>query len=837
MICAIFVFARLPDAAEAVNFNRDIRKVLSDNCFKCHGPDEKERKGGKKGARLRLDTPEGAQMDLGGRQAIVPGHPEKSELVKRITSTDTDEKMPPPESGKKLTQAEITALQNWIKGGAAYTKHWSYVKPVRPPLPKVKNARWAKNDVDLFILERLERENLKPSPEADRAALIRRVSLDLTGLPPTPDEVKEFLNDKKANAFGRLVDRLLAKESFGEHWARWWLDQARYADSAGYADDPARTIWAFRDYVIRAFNKNMPFDEFTIEQLAGDLLENPTEEQLIATAFHRNTMTNNEGGTSDEEFRNVAIVDRVNTTMSVWMGTTMACAQCHTHKYDPITNEDYFRMFAILNNTEDADRSDESPNYTIWTKEQKEQRKVLESEIASFQKTVTTFTPELEAAEKNWEKDLTERLEWEPKLEQSPRELAGIPTRIIEMVRTRKNFDRDELKKFYLTITAALEKERRTLAAKKKEYDGMKPVTTVPVLHELAKDNRRKTHMQMRGNYLVLGKEVSEGLPPSFGVPMREENVTRMTLAKWLVSPDNPLTARVIVNRLWESIFGIGIVRTSEDFGLQGEAPSHPELLDYLATEFVRERWDVKHMLKLMVTSAAYRQSSRVTPELVAEDPDNRLLARGPRFRLSAETIRDQALFVSGLLSPKMYGPPVKPPQPKLGLSAAFGSATDWDTSAGEDRYRRALYTTWRRSNPYPSMATFDAPNREVCTVRRDRSNTPLQALVTMNDPVYVEAAQALARRMVAAGPTAEERVKRGFELCVSREPTKAEMAKIVELFENARLRYAYSPQDALNVATKPIGEAPKGVELADLAAWTVVGNVLLNLDETLMKR
>jgi hypothetical protein len=318
---------------------------------------------------------------------------------------------------------------------------------------------------------------------------------------------------------------------------------------------------------------------------------------------------------------------------------------------------------------------------------------------------------------------------------------------------------------------------------------------------------------------------------------MREENVTRMTLAKWLVSPDNPLTARVIVNRLWESIFGIGIVRTSEDFGTQGEAPSHPELLDYLATEFVREGWDVKHMLKLMVTSAAYRQSSRVTPELLAKDPDNRLLARGPRFRLSAETIRDQALFVSGLLSPKMYGPPVKPPQPKLGLSAAFGSATDWDTSAGEDRYRRALYTTWRRSNPYPSMATFDAPNREVCTVRRDRSNTPLQALVTMNDPVYVEAAQALARRMIVAGTKPEEKIRRGFELCISREPTKVETEKIMQLFEEARLRYAYSPQDALNVATKPIGEAPKGVELADLAAWTVVGNVLLNLDETLMKR
>jgi hypothetical protein len=833
----MFVLARTPKAAEGVNFDRDIRKILSDNCFKCHGPDEKERKGGKKGARLRLDTSEGAQMDLGGKQAIVPGHPEKSEVVKRITSTDQDEKMPPPESGKKLTQVEITQLQNWIKQGAAYTKHWSYVKPVRPTLPKVKNASWVKNDIDFFILDRLERETLKPSPEADRAALIRRVSLDLTGLPPTPEEVTEFLKDKKPNAYGRLVDRLLAKESFGEHWARWWLDQARYADSAGYADDPARTIWAFRDYVIRAFNKNMPFDEFTIEQLAGDLLDNPTEEQLIATAFHRNTMTNNEGGTADEEFRNVAVIDRVNTTMSVWMGTTMGCAQCHTHKYDPITNEDYFRMFAILNNTEDADRSDESPYYTIWTKEQKERRGRLEPQIERLQKTVTTITPELEKAETDWEKNLADELQWIRSTNTREQKFANVREDIFQMLRTRKHYDRDVVKKYFLTITPALKDERKELASLKKEYDAMKPVTTVPIQRELVSDKRRKTHMQVRGNYLVLGKEVTEGLPPAFGVPVREDHLTRMTLAKWLVSPDNPLTARVIVNRLWESIFGIGIVRTSEDFGLQGEAPSHPELLDYLATEFMREGWDMKHMLKLMVTSAAYRQSSRVTPELLAKDPENRLLARGPRFRLSAETIRDQALFVSGLLSAKMYGPPVKPPQPKMGLNAAFGSATDWDTSAGEDRYRRALYTTWRRSNPYPSMATFDAPNREVCTVRRDRSNTPLQALVTMNDPVYVEAAQALARRMIAAGATPEEKLRRGFELCISRAPTKAETTKVLELFENARLRYAYSPQDAFNVATKPIGEAPKGVELADLAAWTVVGNVLLNLDETLMKR
>ncbi len=825
-------------ATGSVDFNRDIRKILSENCFACHGPDEEERKGGKKGARLRLDTSEGAQMDYGDRQAIVPGHPEKSELIKRLTTTDEDEVMPPPKSGKKVSKADIALLETWIKQGASYAKHWAYAKPVRPELPKVKNKTWVKNDVDFFVLERLQREKLKPSPEADRAALIRRVSLDLTGLPPTPEEARAFEEDRSAEAYERLVDRFLAKQSFGEHWARWWLDAARYADSAGYADDPGRTIWAYRDYVIRSFNANKPFDQFTIEQLAGDLLPNPSEEQIIATAFHRNTMTNNEGGTSDEEFRNVAVVDRVNTTMAVWMGTTMSCAQCHTHKYDPITQEEYFKMFAILNNTEDADRTDETPVHTIWTKEQKTQRAELEKEITALEKVVTTATPELQKSQSEWETSLREKLQWVSlDSKERPFEFAPVPDRILKILQNGKPHQRDEVSKFYLTIAPALKKERTELAAVKKRYEAIKPVTTVPIVRELVSDKRRKTQLQLRGNYLALGKEVSEGLPAAFGAVPKTERYDRMTLAKWLVSPDNPLTARVVANRLWESIFGTGLVATSEDFGLQGETPSHPELLDYLATEFMREGWDMKHMLKLMVTSAAYRQSSRVTPELLARDPDNRLLARGPRFRLPAETIRDQAMFVSGLLSPKMYGPPVKPPQPKMGLNAAFGSATDWETSPGEDKYRRALYTTWRRSNPYPSMATFDAPNREVCTVKRDRSNTPLQALVTMNDPVYMEAAQSLARKMILAGPKPEDKIRCGFELCVSREPTKAEIAKLIELFDKVQLRYAYSPQDAFNVATKPLGAAPKETDLDELAAWTVIGNVLLNLDETLMKR
>jgi hypothetical protein len=1134
-------------SGDAVDFNRDVRRILSENCFKCHGPDAKARSNGKK--VLRLDLPESARSDLGnGHQAIVPGHPEKSEMVRRITTADPDDKMPPPDSGKKLTAKEIALLKKWIQQGAEYSRHWSYVKPRRSELPRVHDAAWPRNAIDHFILARLEREKLKHAPEADRSALIRRVALDLTGLPPTLAEVDQFIADREPSAYERLVDRLLKKEAYGEHWARLWLDQARYADSSGYADDPARTIWAYRDYVIRALNANKPFDQFTLEQIAGDLLEDPSDEELVATAFHRNTMTNNEGGTSDEEYRNVALVDRVNTTMAVWMGTTMACAQCHNHKYDPITQEDYFRLFAILNNTADADRPDESPVLALYTPEQKLQRKHWQTEIARLEKILKTPTPELELAHAAWEKNFETDLQWQPlqptmvrsragasiqraddgtvqversgktdvytlevpvqtnetvtalrlevlpddkppgrgvghadgnfvvsrvlaaiapsdarplvghylrielpgkekilslaevqvfsgssnvalrgearqsttafdgqaklaidgntdgdyakakstthtetstdpwweldlksatpvdrvvlwnrtdssqdrlsgfrvqlqddkrepvwqqQVQKTPSpsaefrpdgtrpiafatatadfsqkdfsaanvlnnkdpktqgwgiapkfgephfltlipkapvvagaesnlvitieqlseyeyatiaqlrlskssdsrapEFARIPPSTLAILRAeatkRTEAQRKEVLAYYLSIAPALQKERDELAGVKKQLEESKPYTTVPVLRELADDKRRKTHVQRRGNFLDLGKEVTGGLPASFAPRPDDGTADRLALARWLVDTNNPLTARVVVNRLWESIFGIGLVRTSEEFGAQGEPPSHPELLDWLAVELMESRWNVQHLLRLMVTSAAYRQSSRVTPELAAQDPDNRLLARGPRFRLSAEMIRDQALFVSGLLSPKMYGPPVKPPQPKMGLNAAFGSATDWETSGGEDRYRRALYTTWRRSNPYPSMTTFDAPNREVCLVRRERSNTPLQALVTLNDPVYVEASQALARKMAAAGTTPAEKARHGFRLCLSRPPTEKELKGLVELYTKTYERFSTDQDKARDVATKPLGEAPKDCDVAELAAWTVVGNVLLNLDEMLMKR
>jgi cytochrome c553 len=554
--------AGLVRAADTVDFSREIRPILSHHCTVCHGPDEKKRK-----ARLRLDVRESAVAERHGHRAIAPGEPQQSELIRRVSSDDDDQRMPPSWAGKPLSAQEIDQLARWIRQGAAYTPHWAYVKPVRPAAPQVADRAWPKNDIDRFLLARLEKEKLHPSPEADRIVLVRRLTLDLTGLPPTISEVEQFASDKRPDAYQRLVDRLLARDAFGEHWARMWLDLARYADSAGYVADVPREIWAFRDYVIRSLNANKPFDQFTIEQIAGDLLPNATEEQIIATAFHRNTQTNNEGGSDREEYRNVAIVDRVNTTMSVWMGTTMACAQCHDHKYDPISQKEYFQLFAILNNTEDADREDEQPVYTFSVGKDKH---------------------------------------------------------------------------------------------------------TVPIQRELPPGKRRTTYIEYRGNFLDRGPQVSEGVPAAFPPLPKGLPPNRLALAKWLVDENNPLTARVLANRLWEKIFGTGLVSTSEDFGTRGELPSHPELLDYLATELVASRWDVKHLIRMMVVSAAYRQSARVTPELFERDPDNRLLARGPRSRLDAEAVRDESLAASGLLSGKMYGPPVHPPQPSFGLSAAW---------------------------------------------------------------------------------------------------------------------------------------------------------------------
>ena len=1134
--------------AAPILFNRDIRPILSENCFQCHGPDARSRK-----AKLRLDIREEAiQPRKGGVFAIKPGDAAKSELVNRTHATNADDIMPPPESKRALTAAQKQLLKLWIEQGAEYQPHWAYVRPVRPALPQLKDKTWPLVGPDHFILAELEKRGWKPSPAADRYALARRVSLDLTGLPPTWAEVEQFVNDKNPRAYENYVDQLLAKPSYGEHWARLWLDLARYADSSGYADDPLRTIWAYRDWVIRALNRNQPFDQFTTDQIAGDLLPSPTQDQLIATAFHRNTLTNTEGGTDDEEFRNVAVVDRVNTTMAVWMGTTIACAQCHDHKFDPLSQEEFFRLFAIFNNTADSDKGDNSPLLSFNTEEQRKQKELWLAEIAAIESKLLQPPAHVAAAAEAWARAFPFAINWNVPVPEVPKAKSGAPAivlgdravsiekndaakdtltielpiaeaqkiaalrlesmpnaghaggnfvltrlratlrppasaagpkarflrielpgkqRVIQIAEvqvfagaenvarsgaasfsstyldavagraidgrtdgeyekgsvahsgqqddpwweldlkavraidriviwnraelperlagfrlvaldeqrkvvwekagnpapprsvelalngerelrftaaiadfTQTGFDAENvinddapkkdrtrgwavggatdkahalmliaaepiaapagsrlvitldhqsvtpkatLGRFRLSMTADThvtehartpadilellktlsllaappqgaqgdamrqritdyyarniwperKADREKVAALEKQIAAVKPVT-VPVMTELASAQRRPTHIQLRGNFMVKDKLVNEGVPEVFNTPLEGNATNRLALAKWLMHERNPLTARVVANRYWEAIFNTGLVRTSEEFGSQGELPSHPELLDWLATELVRLNWDTKAFIKLLVSTAAYRQSTRVTPEQLERDSANRWLGSGPRKRLSAEMVRDQALALGGLLSVKMHGEPVKPHQPNMGVSAAFGSGIDWQASMGEDRFRRGLYTMWRRSNPYPSMAAFDAPNRVVCTVRRQPTNTPLQALVTMNDPVYVECAQALARRLVKEGGAAvRDKAALGLRLCLSRPPTESEVARLVSLHEKARAHFAADPAAATALATEPIGALPAGMDALDLAAWTVVGNVLLNLDEMFLQR
>jgi hypothetical protein len=774
--------SRALPAEAPIDYNRDIRPILSKNCFACHGQDDSHR-----AAKLRLDRRQTAILPRKRGSAVVPGSVEKSLLIQRVTAEDESERMPPQQSGNPLTSAQIATLKRWIAQGAPYAEHWAFIKPKRGPLSTVKNTAWPRNGLDSFVLARLEKKGLKPAAEADRYTLLRRLSFDLRGLPPTPQEVEAFAKDASADAYEKAVDRFLKDAAYGERWARMWLDLARYADSAGYGSDPLRPhIWRYRDWVIDAFNCNLSYDRFTIEQVAGDLLPNPTIEQKIATAFHRNTMTNTEGGTDDEEFRSAAVKDRVDTTLQVWMGLTIGCAKCHSHKYDPITQKDYYRFYAFFNQTADNDQPDERPTLPAPTVEQRERNRHIDDRIAELKKQLAAPARVAVAA-----------------LRRTP-----IPVESLSL----------------LGEIGKLEKSRPVIAA-------------VPVMVELSPKQRRKTRLMIKGSFLNPGEQVEPGVPAAFPPLPKDAPADRLGVVKWLFDPDNPLTARVAVNRYWAQLVGTGLVETEEDFGTQGEMPSHPELLDWLATEYVRLGWDTKAFLKLLVTSATYRQSSKVTPDVLAKDPRNRLLSRGPRFRLEAEMVRDQALALSGLLSRKMHGPSVYPPQPPGLWQAAFNGQRTWTTSTGADRYRRGLYTFWRRTVPYPSMATFDATSRETCTVRRIRTNTPLQVFVTLNDPCYVEAAQALARRIVKeGGSTAEEHARFGLRVCLGRPPQSEQVKQVMALFETEREHYRKDTKAALALATEPLGPLPAGMDAVELAAWTVVANVLLNLDSVLMK-
>ncbi len=766
-----------------VDYNRDIRPIFSAKCFACHGADPKAIQAG-----LRLDKSDDAKKLLSsGRHAIVPGKSAQSSLFARITTNDNAKKMPPASTQKLLNILEIDLIKRWIDQGAIYKDHWAFVAPIRPPVPAVQLKSWVRNPIDNFVLSRLEREGLKPSPPANRVTLLRRVSMDLTGLPPTPAEIDTYITDKSPNAFELAVDRLLASPRYGERMAQSWMDGARYADSNGYQADYERFQWPWRDWVIKAFNQNMPFDQFTVEQIAGDLLPNATLDQKVATGFNRNHRINTEGGIIAEEWRVETIVDRLETTGAVWMGLTIGCGRCHDHKYDPISQKEFYQIFAYFNNVPESGIGVERPvNHPPLAKLEApgdDKKRVL---LASAVKAAEGSVKELSGGGNS------------PELEHAKAELA---------------------------------KEKKTLD----EFENAIP--TVMVMDEMAKP--RDCFVLVRGQYDKHGDKVEAAIPAAFPPLPKGAPNNRLGFAKWMVDPKNPLTARVAVNRFWEKFFGIGIVATSEDFGTRADSPSHPELLDWLATEFVRLKWDMKAMQKEIVMSATYRQSSKVTPEQIHRDPDNRLLARGPRYRLPAEMIRDQALMASGLLVEKLGGPSVRPYMPE-GIwdeVNVYGNLRNYKHDKGDNLYRRSLYTIWKRTSAPPSLTLFDVPGREMCRVRRSRTNTPLQALSLMNEITYVEAARVLAQKTLEeGGSTVPDRIKYAVRKVLGRSPSAQELNSLVAGLNRRLKHFKDHPSDANELASA--GDYPRDnkLDVAELAAYTTTASILFNMDETITK-
>lgn len=740
LISSAFTLASLHAAAPSkIEFNRDVRPILSENCFACHGFDPKHREGD-----LRLDTFDGATQDRDGARGIVPGDLSKSDAWQRIISEDKDEVMPPPKSHKPpLTTRQREILKTWIEQGAKYERHWSFEPPKAQP----------GGSIDHFIQQRLAEENLKPSPEADPATLVRRAFLDLTGLPPTPADLAD-LSDWSDKKYEALVDRLLSSKHYGERWGRWWLDQARYADSNGYSIDAPRQIWKFRDWVIDALNADMPFDRFTIEQLAGDLLPKATEAQKIATGFHRNTQINQEGGIDKEQFRIDSVFDRVATTGSVWLGLTIGCAQCHDHKFDPIEQKEYYSLFAFFNNQDEPTMKVFDPKVDVTE---------LTAELKDVEAKIKTFIREHAAELDAWEAGLT------PTIKKS---LSSFLTKILAVPKAKRTFAQNQ-SLFAASVGGV--GPFRELNDRHKELDTiLNQGTTTLVMKELPKP--RKTTVFIKGDFTRPADEVTPGTPKvlhAFQKPKTLPN--RLDLAQWIVSPQNPLTARVIVNRVWQQYFGRGIVETENDFGMQGTAPSHPELLDWLATELIAKKWSLKELHKLIVTSKTYRQSSANRPDLIEKDPQNYLLARQTRLRLDAEVVRDVCLTASGLLSPKLGGPPVYPPIPD-GVMGQGQVKRVWSVSKGADKYRRGLYTFIYRASPPPSLTVFDAPEGFSSCTRRIRSNTPLQALTLMNDNGFFEFATALEKIIQKDG------LETAFKRCTARSPKPDELAVLKKL-------------------------------------------------------
>lgn len=931
-------------AEQAIDFNRDIRPILVRHCTACHG-----------GVKAANDV---SFVYRDSALAVIePGDAENSELIRRVQSTDPDEVMPQPQHGPRLTDAEIATLARWIDAGAEWSGTWSFEPPQDHPAPAVQDSTWPRTTADRFILARLEAEGITPAPQAAPAEWLRRVSLDLIGLPPTPEQAAQFEQElavDPAAARERIVDQLLASPHFGERWAAMWLDLARYSDTFGFEKDPHRDIWPWRDWVVRAFNADMPFDQFTIKQLAGDLLENPEPDDLLATAFHRNTQCNTEGGTDDEEFRTLAVIDRVNTTWTAWQATTFGCVRCHAHPYEPIPQDAYYRFMALLNSTDDCDQNDDFPlgRVAVDAASQAELAR-LDRESRALRLTLNRSGVQRASQTGDWRAlvptelqtsggqlalddlgravasgtlpigvtytltfpavpatamqlrmfpDSDDPKQWPErgavlsKLEatliladgqrqpvtlkevvadfldgpfdpqgsldddaggfgafpvlRGPRWVVFVPeipllptpgTRLELVMRqsaaSNSGVQACTVRKFLWEVSndadwtqwAADPARLQMWADWRQQTDALSAIqaTLVPVLRELSDGAQRVTRIFGRGNFLTKGDAVEPGLPDIFPVssPIEGRPMNRLDLARWLVSRDNPLAARVLANRLWAELYGRGIVETLEDFGSSGTPPTHPELLDQLALRLSRDlHWSIKQFLRELVLSATYGQSARPTAESVAKDPLNRWYSRGPRVRLTAEMVRDQALAVSGLLATKQFGPPVFPPQPEGVWSSAYSGAT-WTTSTGEDRYRRAIYTYCKRTGGYPALLTFDAPSRDVCTARRIPTNTPLQALVTLNDPAFMEMAQAFARRMEDGGGTTAEKIARGYRLLLLTDPPAEKLRVLEQLYDESLAEYRQLP-----------GESAKLAETPESAALVLVAQTLLNLDAVLVR-
>jgi len=812
-LALLVAVVRSPAADRKVSYSRQIKPILAAKCLACHGPDEKERK-----ADLRLDLREGAIAT-----AIKPGDGGHSEAYLRVVTEDVDARMPPASSKKPgVTPEEAQLLRRWIDEGAEYDAHWAYVKPGRPTVPTAKRESWAINEIDRFILAGLEEKGLSPAPIADERALARRLSFDMLGLPATDKDVEAVRQGYEA-----YVDRLLKSPHFGERMAQYWLDVVRYADTGGYHSDNHRDVWAYRDYVIKAFNENKPFDQFTIEQLAGDLLPSATDEQRIASGFNRLLQTTEEGGAQPKEYTAKYAADRVRNTAVIWLASTMGCCECHSHKYDPFTHQDFYSFAAFFADVAEkpVGRQDQTK---LPTHEQAAALQAIDDKIAAIKAEYALSTPEIAAAREKWETETATK---------PPKGLAAPVLAALKEEKSKRTSKQNELlEEAYLKQASEFAELRKKLEPLDKERAALDSamlstlvsVSTAP----------RTMRVLARGNWLdESGEVVQPAFPSTFGPQRSQARLTRLDLANWLVAADNPLTARVFVNRLWKLAFGRGIVRSLEDFGSQGELPTHPELLDWLASDLVAHGWDVKRTFKLMLMSQAYRQSSMASAEALAKDPTNELFSRQNRFRLDAEFVRDQALVISGLWSDQVGGPSVKPYQPAGYWQYLNFPKREWENDRGGNQYRRGLYTYWQRTFLHPSLAAFDATSREECTVDRPRSNTPQQALVLLNDPTFVEAARALAVNILQnGGKSTSERLRFAYQRVLVRDPRPEEMEPLSELLEQHLRDFRDQPAAAKQLLS--VGDFVSPVELdgPELAAWTSIARVLLNLHETITR-